>query len=243
MKKATYILIFVFTFSCAKQEKKLISDELVRNILVLIILNDALSDSCRDYSGGTNELFYTDYYEGSFKADTNEYTNIVIGNSSMDYSTRLTDYLSSDSQSVAVAGNTLCDMQEQLPAINSTSPDWVVIGTLGGNDVLKKISNGNIAKSGKALFSAIRLKFPSTKIAGIGIHPTRVDYANTNRTVVNDALKPELDCYINPDEFFTIEDDGKASTSNLLENDTIHYNSTVSYQIKDKLESQCGITL
>ena len=244
MKKCVLILL-IFILSCAK-EKTSFKDRLIKDALIVIIVfevSKTLSNSCRDYSGKANQLYYTDYYEGKFKADKTQYANIITGDSSMDYSTRLDGYITISSQSVAVAGNTLCDMQEQLPAINSTSPTWVIIGTLGGNDVLKKIDNANIIKTGKALFSNIRAKFPSTQIAGVGIHPTRVDYANSNRAIVNDSLKSELDCYINPDEFFTIEADGKASTSDLLENDEIHYNSTVAFQIKSKLASQCNINL
>ncbi len=245
--KKFILLIFTlfFAFSCAK-EKTSLQEKLIKDALVVLIISETsktLSNSCRDYSGKANKLYYTDYYEGKFKSDTTKYTNIIIGDSSMDYSARLSGYLSLSSQSVAVAGNTLCDMQEQLPVINSTSPTWIVIGTLGGNDVLKKIDNTNIIKTGKSLYSNIRAKFPSIKLAGIGIHPTRVDYANSNRTIVNDALKLDLDCYINPDEFFTIETDGKASTGDLLENDEIHYNTTVAFKIKSKMASQCNINL
>ena len=161
----------------------------------------------------------------------------------MDFSTRLEGYLSTTSKSFAVSGNTLCDMKEQLSSVQTPNPSWVIVATLGGNDILRRYATSNVIHSGNKLIEDIKTKYPSASIAGIAVHPTRVNYANQNRTAVHTALQPLLDCYIEPDSLFTYDTDGLPKEENFFADDPIHYNSTIAFKIKDALQTTCGINL
>src|SRR5262245_25167143 len=124
------LLILMLLFACQTKPKD--GRETAYLLSALAIVNYQNSN-CRAWSGNPNQLYFDTSYSGKFIADTKQYTTIVIGDSTMDFSTRLSGYLSSTSQTVAVAGNTLCDMSEQLPSINTLNPSYILIATTGGN--------------------------------------------------------------------------------------------------------------
>ncbi|MEM7181466.1 MAG: hypothetical protein AAF518_11180 [Spirochaetota bacterium] len=245
LKKITILSVLLFLLCNCSSQKTDPRKKFLQNAFLLALIYEATKDysNCRTYSGKPNNLFASNLYKDSFEQDTNFYTNIILGDSSMDLSSRIDGFLSNSSKSFAVSGNTLCDMKEQLTSIQTPSPSWVIIGTLGGNDVLRKYSTSNVIHSGNKLIEDIKTKYPSASIAGIAIHPTRISYANQNKIPIHTALQPLLDCYLQPDSFFTYDTDGLPKEENFFTDDPIHYNSTIAWQIKNSLQTTCGIEL
>ncbi len=161
----------------------------------------------------------------------------------MDISSRYSGFLSSNSVSLAVSGNTLCDMAEQYEDILPLT-DSFFISTGGGNDLLKKISLDRIENSANRLFSILKKK-AGGKGAVAGIHPTRIDDANRDRVELNRRIQKLAEsysiCFISAENLIRLDPDGKASQEDML--DSIHYNENISLAVKSRLSSVCGLTL
>ena len=228
MIKMIIILILV-ALGC--QEKP---DNRKRDLTLLALFasrNVPTIQNCRAYSGNGNSL-YPNYLVT--QQDNKTYTTVILGDSTMDLSGQVQGFLSTGTQNRAVSGNTLCDMLEQSYDIRY-KPDRIVVASLGGNDLLRHVSNANIIQTGKDLVSRLRQVYPSALIYGVGVHQTKVDYANANRGITNAALQPLFDCYLNPDPYFT------SPSSDYV--DSIHYSSTVSMKIRQGLIDNCKVTL
>lgn len=213
-----------------------------KNLLIAYLAINYQAENCRTYSGEANPVFTGSYY-ANYITDQTQYNKIILGDSTMDIACKWTNYISTGTACFPVSGNTLCDMQEQLYALNSKNPSFVMVSTSGGNDLLRKISNENIIKSGKSLIDKVTEKFPNAIKLIILVHPTRVDYANTNRKITNAEIKSYAESkgwkVENPDSVFTIESDGKASQNDLI--DSIHPTQTTGFKIKNKIYSDFGL--
>ena len=228
MKKL--ILILILIIGCQAENKK---DNRERDLAIIAIATNRVIpiQTCRAYSGNGNSLYPN--YLVNFQ-DGKSYTTMILGDSTMDLSGQVQGFLSTGTQNRAVSGNTLCDMLEQSYDV-SYKPDRIVVASLGGNDLLRRVSNANIIQTGKDLVTRLRQVYPSALVYGIGVHQTKVDYANTNRVVTNAALQPLFDCYLNPDPYFT------SPSTDLI--DSIHYSAAVSMKIRQGLIDTCSVTL
>jgi hypothetical protein len=238
------IFILFLLFSCSNPDKEEQRNKKFALLALLYSQRPMPITDCRSWSGEQNQLYYSEQYSLKFANDYTQYKTIIIGDSTMDISTRFAGYLSGTSQSVAVSGNTLCDMREQLGVINTKNPEFILISSAGGNDLAKKTPPDKTIKSGELLLDSIKAKFPSAKITFVGVHPTFLDYANRNRGDTNKSIESMTaqreGCYINPDSAFTIDASGYPSQSEML--DSIHYNQTTAFKIRSKIIS-CGVPL
>ena len=167
---------------------------------------------------------------------TNDYDNIIIGDSTMDISTRYTGFLSANSYSYAVAGNTACDMIEQLETVNVKNVKHIIISTSDGNGLLRGISISIISNTVKQLVESLKAKYPEAKITIILIHPVQVSQAENKRSGLNDLIKSDsgANCFIDPSGLFV------NGAKDYL--DSIHYTETISFKVKSLLET-CGVFL
>lgn len=240
--RISLFFIILHFISCTAEKPKL-SRNTVLALGAVSALNSYNSD-CRNYSGKTNPLYtLPDYRQKFLQYRTASYKNLVIGDSTMDISSRYSGFLSSNSVSLAVSGNTLCDMAEQYEDILPLT-DSFFISTGGGNDLLKKISLDRIENSANRLFSILKKK-AGGKGAVAGIHPTRIDDANRDRVELNRRIQKLAEsysiCFISAENLIRLDPDGKASQEDML--DSIHYNENISFAVKSRLSSVCGLTL
>lgn len=198
------------------------------------------SEVCRKNYGERNFLYPTTQYAGLFMMDRNPYNTIILGDSTMDIAKRYSEFYSVNTGFFAVSGNTLCDMLEQIPSIFTPKPEYVLISTGGGNDAIRKIPEKLIIETGKQLILKLRNKYPKAKILLIGIHPTKLTYVNMVRNTINEALAAEVDCYINPDEYFEVSGSGEPAPNELI--DSIHYTREKTMELKSGIQ-KCGAKL
>ncbi len=203
-----------------------------------------LASDCTQWSEPLNPAYEKDSNWGSFSTDHNQYTTIIIGDSTMDYSDNYSGFLTPGVQSVAIGGNTLCDMLTQIPAINTQSPQHVVVSSAGGNDILRGISRTNMYSSASLLMDALRNRFPDAQITVVDVHPTLLSSVNSEKEVTNPNIKSDVlgrsnTCWIETAPIFGVTGSDPAPANLMLDN--IHYNSTVSFQIKDALINDCGV--
>ena len=159
----------------------------------------------------------------------------------MDYSSRYPGFLGSNTQSVAVQGNKICDMATQLPAINTTSPQTIIVSTTGGNDVLDGIPN--IFESQRELFFALKERFSSARIIVVGIPPSNNNSMNFIRTSVNNSAYMALQQIYQPSQFCFVDPEA------ILGNppnpfaffDEIHYSPVGAFAVKGLIQSVCGV--
>ena len=192
---------------------------------------------CRSGYPTKSIAYPTEFYAKTFVTDTRLYKNIIIGDSTMDISRKYKNFISENTQNVAVSGNTFCDMIEQTPAILTPNPQNIIISSAGGNDAIQKKTPDAIISTGKTLISRLRSRFPGSKIILVGIHPTKLDYVNIIRNTINRALEKVVDCYVDPDEYFHIQLNGEPLETELI--DKIHYSKDMSFQIKEGI-LKCG---
>ncbi len=189
---------------------------------------------------------FPDYYE-RISSDTKDYETIIGIDSTIDMARHYEDFLNSNETfSVAVAGNTACDAIAQLGAIKTSNPKNFVISTADGNGLLRGVDPDYSVLTVERLISKIRDRWPEIRIAVVGIHPTQIPGINTNKDYTNSQIETymqslENTCYYDPLPLFGVGPGEPPPTSLMI--DTLHYNKTISFQIKDKLQTQCNISL
>ena len=215
---------------------------------------------CATYSAPFNTAYN---YRKDIWTDTAQYQNIIIGDSTMDYSVNFEKMLNDQwlkenygipdgyefynetvTQSVAVAGNTLCDMIMQMGAIHSQNPANIIVSTAGGNDVGHQTPNAKVIETGQAFIDKVRSRFPSAKLTMVGLHPTLIDYGNQNKATTNSGIRDYLlsltnTCWVDPLSLFGVAEGAAANTADLI--DSVHYRPSISLAVKAKIQSDCGV--
>ena len=232
--KTILILSLVLAIGCTDNQKK---EERKKQqaFLVGYIMGCQFSSA--------NSLFVDPYY-GKYISDRKQYRFLLLGNSTEDIACNsFPGYKGSETGCFPVSGNKLPDMEAQLCVLSTATPEWVIIGTMGGNDLLGQVDDSEIIRRGKSLIDATDRKYPNAGKIFIRVHPTRVDYANAHRGKTNS----EISAYaiskgwkvVEPDSCFQVDSDGRALQSNLL--DAIHPNSEAMFCIKNKIKSDYGV--
>jgi len=231
--KICFAVIFFLFFSCQKKEPSPKKSDVV--IALGFILGCQYSSN--------NPLFVNPYYN-RYASDLKQYTYLILGNSTEDIACNSFEgYKGKDTGCFPVSGNKLSDMESQLCVLNTIKPQWIIAGTMGGNDLLGQIPDEETIRRGKSFVDATNLKYPESEKIFIKVHLTRVDYANQHRTKTN----TEISNYailkgwkvLDPDSCFQVDSDGRALQSNLL--DAIHPNSEAMFCIKNKIKSEFGV--
>ena len=255
------LLIPIFLSFCQHHEsqndknKKMIKQLVELYVINMIIFNTPQYEdsACVSYSQPLNPAYI--FYWPALHANTTQYSHLIVGDSTMAISTIYAGYMGTGTGTVAIAGNTLCDMITQMPAINATSPSLIIVSTAGGNDLLRQnISNANIINTGTLLIKRLHQKFPSAKLVVIGVHPTLVSYANANKATTNNGIQAALTaeygsqgCFVNPLVLFGVAEGAAANQTDMIQRadgsyDTVHYNQAMSFSIKNKVQTDCSVS-
>lgn len=223
------------------------SDERTKLEYLQLLLNAASAPGslqpayCITYSMPLNWLYFLPAYYYTSHADLKQYQTVIIGDSSMDYSSRYPGFMGVNTQSVAVQGNKVCDMVTQLPAINTVYPQNVVVSTMGGNDIFDGVPN--IEESHRELFNALKERFPSARIIAIGIPPSKDAGMNSRRSAVNNSAiavlqqvyQPSQFCYVDPEQVLGNPPNPYAFL------DDVHYSPVGAFAIKTLVQDVCGL--
>ncbi|MCR9142739.1 MAG: SGNH/GDSL hydrolase family protein [bacterium] len=178
--------------------------------------------------------------------DTGPARLVVLGDSTMDISTRYAGYLSADSRNRAISGNSICDVHQQLPAVQFFGLSEIFISTADGNGVLQGVSTATSIRAGEALIDRLRERWPLARITVVGIHPTLIAQANANKGAVNAGIKAYVDadgnaCYLDPLPIFGVAEGAAASPAQML--DDVHYSFAMSWAIRQAAFDQCAVQL
>lgn len=248
--------------SC-KPEKNDPLDDLLFNAALIYLLTRPVqaplfASQCAEYSGHPNSLYNNDDYYPRFRDDPVQYKNLILGDSTMDLTRFYDGFIDpSQTQNLAVGGNSLCDMERQMIAINTTEPENILISTAGGIDLLRELEEPLIENSLELLLDRIHVKFPAASIHVVAVHPTQISAVNVRRGDHNEAMKAIVEshesetaqssCYFDPRELFT-DDEGDpvgstdpAPDEHMIQLpdgsiDRVHYNQAMSFSIKSELE-------
>ncbi|NCN11584.1 MAG: hypothetical protein GW938_17235, partial [Leptospira sp.] len=112
-----------------------------------------------------NPAYVAGGYAERFISDRNQYEVIIVANSTIDISHKYPGYHDpARTQINATSGDTLCDYRSRVgKSINTTNPQAIVTATVGGNDLLRAISNERIVETFRDYNSNLQTRFPSTK--------------------------------------------------------------------------------
>jgi hypothetical protein len=234
------LLALILIFVSCKHENKNKNEELIKHLIVLELYQRIQVKPCREYYGQPNSmLMFPEYYDKFM--NTNSFTNLVLGDSTMDISTRYTDYLSSNSYSLAIGGNTACDVLEQMSLI-AIKTDNVIFSTNDGNGGLRNVDVNKIRETNNEVVRSIKEKLKPKIIVVVLLHPTMLSKLESKRQVINaNFINDNKDvCSILPDELFTLVN-GLSTELDMI--DTIHYNQRISFGIKDLILKKCNVGL
>lgn len=221
------------------------------------------TSACINYSPPLNPFYLGILGNGLyfiFKADSKQYENIIVGDSTMHISSAYSGWHDRNkTQVVAIGGNTLCDMITQLgnintPTINTSDPSVIIVSTAGGNDLLRQVStNDQIVTSSKELFDELRHRYPNAKQVWIEVHATKIQFGNDRRVVINPQIKTYVTgktntCWIDTNTIMGVTGtdqpaDNKMNVTSDGKVDQIHYSKDVSFLIKDEISTKCGVNI
>lgn len=179
-------------------------------------------------------------------ADVEDYETVIIGDSVMLINETSPNFIENRSkvQLGAIADSTSCDFQLELFFINSgPNVKYVIIGTMGGNDIRFNVPEAVILKSEFELLTRLRVKFPNAKFVYIQIHPTQIEAINKKAQKLSLSIFPWIGegCWINPAKLFLDLDPLPASPVFYFPNDDLHYTPYISQGIKNMIINQCKI--
>lgn len=171
---------------------------------------------------------------------------ILRGDSTLAYSGLTVGW--TDGHNRAVAGNTACDMIQQLPAAPGGTPEAVLLASYGGNDLLHGYSEDIAVLNMIDLIDQTRAHWPGARIVGIGIHPTRALSLGSSPCEVNARVRKHLlsladTCDVDPYPVFNKTCGELADVDQMLPGDVIHYNPRMGALLKKELFDRCGLRL
>ena len=170
--------------------------------------------------------------------------NIVIGDSTMFLAAYTPGWRdTATTQSFAVAGNTICNVIQQLSVISTPAPQIIIWGTTGGNSLLHGETAYETGEDGQMLIQLLLARFPSAKLVAIAIHPTKQRKFDHIRHQTNLRIFDSLVsiypmgqwCWIDPEDLFI----GKVDNWMF---DNIHYTPLMAMIIKQEIERVCHIS-
>lgn len=263
------LAVIAFSFSSCMNHHTSKREELKKDLqwiaFFTLISNPNSTDAFGCSAIDPNALYFTPPYYPTYITKSGYVKNIIISDSTFDISVRsYSGYIDpSITYHYGVSGNTSIGMCSQFAVSqniltgmyngaiqNIFGVDTVIISTAAGNDMLRGDSNSNIISNLKNLVDKVRSRFPNAKIIMVGIHPTLVTAGNLNKGTTNTAIKNYLlnmsnTCFYDPgpDPSVFNKPEGVASDpSQMLPGDSIHYNQTISFAIKSRLQVLCGVT-
>jgi hypothetical protein len=182
-------------------------------------------------SGGFAERFITDF---------KQYKNVFFGDSTASFYSEFPNFLNPNTtQNNATPGDTLCDYRSRFKKSINSTPENIIVSTLGGNDILRQIPNSIIIETFQDFHKSLTSHFPNSKVSYVEVHPTFIDYANAERKTVASQMRAYSSdaCWIDPDVCFS----NPLLASEML--DQIHPNQGPAFCIKNLLLNNCGVLL
>lgn len=242
-------LVGFWLFSCQSGGRDAREIRLVRlsEAVVIAQAGSVDSDACAAWTP-LNGIYFPEKYN-LINVDWTRYQNVILGDSTLDISCRYPGWFNPQTtQCDAVAGNTLCDMSIQMRAVHSPDPAAVVIGTAGGNDILKGVPAASIGQTAALFIQKVRTRWPAARIVMLSAHPTLVTSANAVAVTTNADIKSNLagysnTCWIDTRLLFAGPPavGSVPAASDML--DSIHYAENISIAVKSAVQGQCGVTL
>lgn len=231
------ILFFLFCSPNSNREKE-------NNLFLLGLIHLENSNvyefaSCQT-SYQLNPVYISGGFAERFLTDFKTYKNVFFGDSTAAFYSEFPNFLDpSTTQNNATPGDTICDYRSRFKKSIRSRPENIVISTAGGNDLLKKVPNSLIIETFKDFHRSLKLHFPFSKITYIEVHPSFVDYANSERKSIASQMRIHSQdaCWITPDSCFS----DPLLPSELL--DTIHPNKGPAFCIKNLVLNHCGVLL
>lgn len=171
---------------------------------------------------------------------------ILRGDSSLDLAGDIPEWTTGHNR--AVFANTACDSIQQIGAAPLGNPEAVVISTYGGNEMLHGHGDDVVFTNVQDLVNQTRERWPSARIAGVGIHPMRAASTADRPCEINRRVREWLatlpnTCDVDPYPIFGVACGGLAAEGQMLPNDPLHYSWEMAGKIKDALRAQCGVQL
>jgi len=236
MRKLSFIILILFSLHCTKEEAKLTKEDWTV-MLTAIYFN--VDDICiREY--GTVSPLIQNYATNLFAYYPATCENVIIGNSTMDIGRQVSGFYDpAKTNNYGIGGNTACDMLVQMNYILCT-PKNVIIASADGNGVLRGVSAEISAATIQKIINKAKEKWDARTIL-VGVHPVQVTSANQNKNKVNALVRDKADCFIDMVKLFGVGETDAPPSSLML--DAIHYKEPVYTNLKDQIQSQCGVGL
>jgi len=236
MIKKIFLILLLILASCQKSEPHPTKQDW---IIALTALYYNVDDICiREY--GSISPLGVHYATNLFSGYPTTCENIIIGNSTMDIGRQVANFYDPNkTNNYGIGGNTACDMLLQMQFIRC-NPKNVIIASADGNGVLRgvppEVSKNTIQK----IINKSKERWDA-KVILVGIHPIKLVEGNQKKNQVNTLVRNISDCYIDMVALFGVGENDLAPDS--LMTDQIHYKEPIYTNLKNKILTQCGVSL
>jgi hypothetical protein len=236
MKKSVVWLLILLLPFCQKKEQNPTTQDWATALLAIYY---NVSDECiREY--GSISPLGPHYATNVFSGYPTTCETAIIGNSTMDIGRQVPGFYDPlKTNNYGIGGNTACDMLLQMDLI-LCSPKNVVIASADGNGVLRGISSEVSKKTISKIINKAKAKW-NPKIILVGIHPIKLPEANKRKNDVNRLVKELPDCFIDMVSLFGVGENDPPLDSQMA--DQIHYKEPIYTNLKNRIFSQCGVSL
>lgn len=237
MRYKSFIVLLALSLSFCTPKEKSPSDEAILISLLGIYYN--VPDECV-YEYGTVSPLGAFYKVNLFDSYPKTCKNAIIGNSTQDIGRQIADYYDpSITNNYGIGGNTACDMLIQMEMIEC-HPENVIIATADGNGVLRNVPSQISIKTVNKIIVRAKQKW-NANVVLVGIHPVQNESANKRKNAVNEGVRSLPDCFIDMVGLFGVGINDPPPASYMA--DPIHYKEPIYTNLKNKILTQCGVSL
>lgn len=241
MRSLSFLFILFLLANCETRNDH---NEKKRNFLItLFVLNQpGIYDSVECQKHYTlNPVYVAGGYAQRLQFDTKQYTNVALTDSTWDISRSFSGFFDQEKTQInSVSGDTLCDFNSRFRrSINTSSPQNLIVSTIGGNDFLRGFDDSIIIDTFLDFNSRLASHFPNSKKVFVQVHRTKLSHVNERVERVTPKLKersPSV-CWVDPNDCFS----NPVLDSEFLPNDSIHYAKDPAFCIKAKIKAECGV--
>lgn len=244
--KKTILLLALLIINCQKPQ---VNNEGMVAVLSLVETTSlrSFNDPCVSQYALLN--WRTKSYDFTVYASQNWNTSktLVIGDSIMDWSRGRGLFTDSETLNLSIYGSNACDFLIQVAKVSPRKFDNFVVGIMDYNGRKQGVSKEVSIATLKRVIETGKEKYNPNKIILIGIHPHMFPDSNIWKNEQNKEMKQyAIDngyCFIDTVEMMGLGETDMPDPSIFLDNDGVHYNETIYAMVRNKIITQCGVSL
>ena len=245
--KKTILLTILFLFAC-QETGKIANQDGITSVISLTettslrSFNDPCVSEYSQLNWRTKSYDLAVYPTQNWNSQT-----LVIGDSMMDMAKGRGLFTDSETLNMTIYGSNACDFLIQVAKVQPRKFDNFVVGIMDYNGRKQGVSFETSIRTLKRVIETGKEKYTPNKIIMIGIHPHMFPDSNIWKNEMNREMKKYANdngyCFIDTVEMMGLGETDMPDPSIFLDNDGVHYNDTIYSMLRNKIITQCGVSI